>query len=233
MQPTAGTILLVEDEESIYRIVSAYLEHEGYQVIWEDNGETALLRLAERQPDLVILDLMLPGMDGTELAARIRRDSDVYILMLTARSEEADRVAGLRIGADDYMTKPFSPRELVARVQAILRRRRTAPTAAPDSGLHFAHMQIDPERREVRAGGHPLDLTTTEFDVLLALARHAGKVLSREQIIDLVWGADFFGTDRVVDVYVGQVRRKLEAATGATLIRTVRGVGYQLTDSTL
>jgi two-component system alkaline phosphatase synthesis response regulator PhoP len=164
-------------------------------------------------------------MDGMELAARLRQESDVYILMLTARSEESDRVAGLRIGADDYMTKPFSPRELTARVEAILRRRRTV---IPDSGLQFNNLRIDIDQREVWAGETLLELTTTEFDVLLALARHAGKVLNREQIIDQVWGSDFYGTDRVVDVYVGQVRRKLEAATGKSLIRTVRGVGYRL-----
>jgi two-component system alkaline phosphatase synthesis response regulator PhoP len=227
----AGTILLVEDEASIHRVARAYLEQEGYRVLWVEDGNEVLDMVRQHRPDLVILDLMLPGIDGMEVAALLRQESDVFIMMLTARSEEADRVAGLRIGADDYMTKPFSPRELVARVQAILRRNR--PAAAPDSILRLQHMRIDSDRREAWGGDRQLDLTTTEFDVLLALARHAGKVLSREQIIDLVWGADFFGNDRVVDVYVGQVRRKLEAATGATLIRTVRGVGYQLTDTRL
>lgn len=226
---SAGTIILVEDEVSIQRVASAYLEHEGFQVIWIDNGNDVLETVRQQRPDLVILDLMLPGLDGMEVAARLRQESDVFILMLTARSEEVDRVAGLRIGADDYMTKPFSPRELVARVQAILRRRRAATTS--EHTLRFTHVQIDPERREVRAADQSLDLTTTEFDVLLALARHAGKVLSREQIIDLVWGDNFFGNDRVVDVYVGQVRRKLEAVTGQVLVRTVRGVGYQFTDT--
>ncbi|MFP4439773.1 MAG: response regulator transcription factor [Chloroflexaceae bacterium] len=223
-----GTVLIVDDEASIRNVTRAYLEHAGFQVVCADNGPEALTLAQQQQPDLIILDLMLPGMDGMEVAARLRQESDVYILMLTARSEEADRVAGLRIGADDYLTKPFSPRELVARVQAILRRRRGA--AAPDNPLRFQHVRVDAERREAWAHDQPLDLTTTEFDVLLALTRHTGKVLSREQLMDLVWGADFYGTDRVVDVYVGQVRRKLEAATGATLIRTVRGVGYKFTD---
>jgi two-component system alkaline phosphatase synthesis response regulator PhoP len=227
----AGTILIVDDEESIQRVARAYLEHEGYTVLGTTDGSEALELAQQQRPDLVILDLMLPGMDGMEVAARLRAESEVFILMLTARSEEADRVAGLRIGADDYMTKPFSPRELVARVQAILRRRR--PVAAADMTLRFQQLQIDPERRAVEVAGSTLDLTTTEFDVLLALARHAGKVLNREQIIDLVWGADFYGNDRVVDVYVGQVRRKLEAASGEVLIRTVRGVGYQFTASRL
>jgi two-component system alkaline phosphatase synthesis response regulator PhoP len=224
-----GTILVVEDEAGIRNVLRAYLEHAGFRVLFVDNGADAPAAVQRLAPDLVILDLMLPGMDGMEVAARLREQSDVYILMLTARTEEADRVAGLRIGADDYLTKPFSPRELVARVQAILRRRRSeAPPQ--DSALRFQHTHIDPDRREVWAGDQPIDLTTTEFDVLFALMRHAGKVLSREQVIDLVWGHNFYGTDRVVDVYVGQVRRKLEAVAGTTLIRTVRGVGYQFVD---
>jgi two-component system, OmpR family, alkaline phosphatase synthesis response regulator PhoP len=231
MVAMAGTILVVEDEGSIRTVIRTYLEHEGFRVLLADNGPEALDVAEHEQPDLVVLDLMLPGMDGMEVAARLRERSDVYILMLTARSEEADRVAGLRLCADDYLTKPFSPRELVARVHAILRRRRTPAT--PDSGLRFEHIRIVPESREAWAAEQLLDLTTTEFDVLLALTRHANKVLSRNQIIDLVWGVDFYGTDRVVDVYVGQVRRKLEAATGETLIRTVRGVGYQFVDAPL
>ncbi len=224
-----GTILLVEDEASIRNVARAYLEQAGYTVLAADNGNAALRMATEHQPDLIILDLMLPEMDGMEVAARIRETSDVYIIMLTARSEEADRVAGLRIGADDYLTKPFSPRELVARVQAVLRRRRQAPQPA-DRTLRFTSLRIDPDSRDVWVGDQTLELTTTEFDVLLALARHAGKTLSREQLIEHVWGSDFYGTDRVVDVYVGQVRRKIESASGETLIRTVRGVGYKFID---
>jgi two-component system alkaline phosphatase synthesis response regulator PhoP len=226
-----GTILIVEDEASIRRVARAYLEQEGFNVVETDNGGEVLDIVREQRPDLVILDLMLPGIDGMEIAARLRQESEVFILILTARSEEADRVAGLRLGADDYMTKPFSPRELVARVLAILRRRRQV--SETDTTLRFEHLRVNTERREACAGNRTLDLTTTEFDVLLALARHAGKVLNREQIIDMVWGSDFYGNDRVVDVYVGQVRRKLESATGTTLIRTVRGVGYQFTDTPL
>lgn len=223
-----GTILIVEDEASIRNVARAYLEHAGFRVVCTDNGLDALTLAREHPPDLIVLDLMLPGMDGMEVAARLRESSDVFILMLTARSEEADRVAGLRIGADDYLTKPFSPRELVARVEAILRRRRG--TVAPDQVLRFRHIRIDPQSREAWAHEQPLDLTTTEFDVLLALARHHNKTLNREQIIELVWGGDFYGTDRVVDVYVGQVRRKVESAIGETLIRTVRGIGYRFID---
>ncbi|MCB9099193.1 MAG: response regulator transcription factor [Anaerolineales bacterium] len=226
------TILVVEDEASIRNITRVYLEQEQYRVICTDNGQEALIMARRHKPDLIVLDLNLPGMDGMEVTARLRQESDVYILMLTARTEETDRVAGLRIGADDYLTKPFSPHELVARVQAILRRSRTAAGHLSTAGnvLRFPHLEIDPDRHEVRTGGQLIDLTTTEFSVLQELARHAGRVLTREQLIDRVWGQDFYGTDRVVDVYVGQVRRKLEQATGETLIQTVRGIGYKFVD---
>jgi two-component system, OmpR family, alkaline phosphatase synthesis response regulator PhoP len=224
------TILVVEDELNIQNVIRTYLESENFRVVCVDNGPEVLARAREVKPDLVIMDLMLPGMDGMEVTARLRQESDVYILMLTARSEETDRVAGLRIGADDYLTKPFSPRELVARVQAILRRRRES--APPGSTLCFEHVCIDPDRFEARTpDGPPIELTPTEFKVLLELARHAGRVLTREQLMDLAWGPDFYGTDRVVDVYVGQVRRKLEQASGETLIQAVRGVGYKFVDA--
>jgi two-component system, OmpR family, alkaline phosphatase synthesis response regulator PhoP len=228
---TAGHILVVDDEASIRTIARAYLEQAGFRVTCIDNGAEALRLALAEPPDLILLDLNLPGMDGIEVAARLREASDVFIMMLTARSDESDRVAGLRIGADDYLTKPFSPRELVARVEAILRRRRGAPQR--DQTLRFRHVVVDPDARVASAAGQSLELSPTEFDLLLALARHPNRALSREQLIDLVWGADFYGTDRVVDVYVGQVRRKLEAATGATLIATVRGVGYRFTDERL
>jgi len=227
------TILVVEDEVSIRNVARVYLEQANYRVVDADNGPAAIDMARQYQPDLIVLDLNLPGMDGMEVTARLRQESDVYILMLTARSEEADRVAGLRIGADDYLTKPFSPQELVARVQAILRRRRSAGENSPAaSTLRFKNIEIEPDRHEASVDGQPLDLTTTEFGVLLELARHAGRVLTREQLIDRVWGQDFYGTDRVVDVYVGQVRRKLEQVTGQTLIQTVRGIGYKFTDET-
>jgi len=225
---TRPTILVVEDEASIQRVVRTYLESAGYQVIRSENGAEALALAQAHRPDLIILDLNLPGMDGMEVAARLRERSDVYILMLTARAEEADRVAGLKIGADDYLTKPFSPRELVARVEAILRRQRRA--APPDNVRRFRHLTIDPDRYETTTPNGPLELTPTEFKVLWELALHAGRVLTREQLLDRVWGIDFYGNERVVDVYVGQVRRKLEEATGEPLIETVRGVGYKLVD---
>jgi two-component system alkaline phosphatase synthesis response regulator PhoP len=169
-------------------------------------------------------------MDGMEVAARLRQNSDVYILILTARGEETDRVAGLRIGADDYLTKPFSPRELVARVEAILRRHRGGPKAAT-SALNFTHLTIDPESYEAVVDGQELKLTVTEFQVLWELARNAGRILTRDQLINQVWGAEFYGNDRVVDVYVGQIRRKLQDAANTSLIETVRGVGYKFVDT--
>lgn len=229
MNRMKAKILVVEDEPSIRNIVGTYLENDGYFVSAAVDGQSALVKAREWQPDLVILDLNLPGMDGLEVAKQLQMDSDVYILILSARNEEGDRVTGLRVGADDYLTKPFSPREMVARVDAILRRRRDGRVG---SRSHvFAHVKIDPDHYEVRAGGELIELTRTEFDVLLELARNSGRVLTREQLIDSVWGAGFYGNDRVVDVYVGQVRRKLEQATGESLIVTVRGVGYKFVDS--
>jgi two-component system alkaline phosphatase synthesis response regulator PhoP len=225
------TILVIDDEASIRNVAKAYLEHAGYRVLCATTGPEGLQMALDHQPDLIVLDLMLPGMDGMEITARLRAHSDVFILMLTARSEEMDRVAGLRVGADDYLTKPFSPRELVARVEAILRRQRGK--TAKGSLMRFAHLEIDPDAREARAAGQLLDLTPTEFDLLLVLARNHNRVLSREDLIDKVWGADFYGTDRVVDVYISQLRRKIETMTGANVIRTVRGVGYRFVDPPL
>lgn len=221
-----GKILVVEDEAAIRNVVRTYLESANFQVECVESGDRALDAAHTFAPDLVVLDLMLPGMDGMEVAARLREESDVYILMLTARSEEVDRIAGLRMGADDYLTKPFSPRELVARVEAMLRRPRTS-TPAPSTAITFGSIQVNPSSMEVRVNDVLLDLTATEFTLLQEFARHAGRVLTRDQIIDLVWGNDFFGTDRIVDVYVGQVRRKLEQAGAPDVIQTVRGVGYK------
>lgn len=223
-------ILVVEDEHAIQTVIRTYLESAGYEVHLAMSGQEGLDLARTFAPDLVILDLMLPGMDGMEVTARLRDESDVYILMLTARSEEMDRVAGLRMGADDYLTKPFSPRELVARVEAILRRRRNG-SPSPAAELQLPHLRIAPDRVEAYAGDTLLDLTTTEFKLLFELANNAGRVLTREQIIERVWGDDFYGTDRIVDVYVGQVRRKIEDAVGKPLIQTVRGVGYKLIDA--
>lgn len=223
-----GKILVVEDESSIQTIIRTYLTNAGFTVVSSDNGLEALTLAAEANPDLVVLDLNLPGMDGLDVAVRLREQSEVYILMLTARGEEIDRITGLRLGADDYLTKPFSPRELVARVEAMLRRRRTV--AFRSHLIRLQNVAIDVDGHVAYAGGHALDLTVTEFQVLWALVNHAGRVLTREQLMAQVWGANYYGTERVVDVYVGQVRRKLQEATGKVLIETVRGVGYKFVD---
>lgn len=222
-------ILVVDDEASIRHILRTYLESAGFEVKCIDNGPDALTWNRLEKPDLIVLDLNLPGMDGIEVAARIREESDVYILMLTARGEEDDRVVGLRMGADDYLTKPFSPRELVARVEAVLRRQRDAkPTLSRQ--LNFEYLSIDPDAHEAKTPQGNLSLTVTEFQVLWLLASNAGRVLTREQLLDQVWGEEFYGNDRVVDVYVGQVRRKLQDATNMVLIETIRGIGYKFND---
>lgn len=222
-------ILVVDDEASIRHILRTYLESSGFEVTCIDNGPDALTWNRQHQPDLIVLDLNLPGMDGIEVAARIREESDVYILMLTARGEEEDRISGLRLGADDYLTKPFSPREFVARVEAVLRRQRDSqPTLSRK--LAFRHLSIDPDSHEAVTEQGPLHLTATEFQVLWLLTSNAGRVLTRDNLVEQVWGEEFYGNDRVVDVYVGQVRRKIQEATGEILIDTIRSVGYKFVD---
>ncbi|MEM7801750.1 MAG: response regulator transcription factor [Chloroflexota bacterium] len=221
-------ILIIEDERSIQTVIRTYLENASYTVYCADDGLEGLELFREQNPDLVILDLNLPNIDGLKIASQMRDESDVYILMLTARSEEDDRIAGLKIGADDYMTKPFSPRELVARVEAILRRSRQSD----ETTLHlsFKHVTLHLDAHEVYAGEDKVDFTPTEFKLLRTLMNNHGVVLSRDQLVSRVWGSNYYGNDRVVDVYVGQVRRKLEEATGKLLIETVRGVGYKFID---
>lgn len=221
-------ILVVEDERAIQNVIKTYLENAGYHVLCASDGLEGLDLFREYEPRLVILDLNLPTIDGMEVAATMRAESDCYILMLTARSEEDDRISGLKIGADDYITKPFSPREMVARVEAVLRRSRTGE----DQGLHlkFRHVILHLDAHEVYASGEKIVMTPTEFKLLRTLMKNHGAVLSREQLVTRVWGSNYYGNDRVVDVYVGQVRRKLEEATGEILIETVRGVGYKFID---
>ena len=223
-----ANILVIDDEESIRSIVEAYLKAEGDTVYLAEDGVQGLALFRRYQPDLVILDIMLPGMNGLEVLQHIRRESQVYVLMLTAKSEEMDRVIGLTVGADDYLTKPFSPRELTARVKAILRRGRSAEDSQV---LAFQHLRIDGQRHEVCRDGDPVDLTALEFRLLRLLATYAGKVLSREQLLEQVWGYDFYGDDRVVDVHIGHIRQKLEAnPADPQFILTVRGVGYKFGD---
>ena len=228
-----ATILVVDDEESILNVVEAYLKGDGHTVYLARDGVSGLATFRRHNPDIVILDVMLPEMDGMEVLQHIRRESSVYVLMLTAKSEEFDRVMGLTIGADDYLTKPFSPRELVARVKAILRRGRNA---AQDERqiLTFKHLKIDIARHEVERDGEPIELTLLEFNLLATLATYAGMVLSREQLLERVWGYDFYGEVRVVDVHIGHIRQKLEIdQANPQFIETVRGVGYKFTDKPL
>ncbi len=225
----AATILVVDDERPIVDLVASYLAAEGYTVHRAYDGPSALTLARNVRPDLVVLDVMLPGIDGIEVCRRLHQETSVYVVMLTARSEEVDKLIGLSIGADDYLTKPFSPRELVARVKAVLRRSRQAPDKAQERPpLQFDRLVIDPERREVRRDGTLIELTPREFDLLYTMARQPGRVFTREELLQRVWGRDFTGIDRVVDVHVGTMRRKLEDdPADAALIQTVRGVGYK------
>jgi two-component system, OmpR family, alkaline phosphatase synthesis response regulator PhoP len=225
-------ILVVDDEPSIVSTLRAYLEQEGYTVCVAADGPAALKAAHLLKPDLIVLDVMLPGMDGFEVLQQLRRESDVYVLMLTAKSDETDKIIGLSVGADDYMTKPFSPRELVARVKAVLRRGRAGSNRDPV--LIFRRLRIDPGARQAWKDGNLLDLTAIEFDLLNALANHRGRVLSREQLIEQVWGADYYGDERVVDVHLGHLRRKIEEdPANPALIATVRGAGYRFEDEVI
>lgn len=225
-----ATILVIDDEESILNVVEAYLKGDGNTVYLARDGAQGLAAFRRHNPDLVILDIMLPEIDGLEVLQQIRRESEVYVMMLTAKSEEFDRVMGLTVGADDYLTKPFSPRELLARVKAILRRGRN--TAQDESQIFtFQHLKIDTARHEVERDGELLELTALEFKLLATLVTYAGMVLSREQLLERVWGYDYYGEDRVVDVHIGHIRQKLEYdPADPQFIVTVRGVGYKFAD---
>jgi two-component system alkaline phosphatase synthesis response regulator PhoP len=220
-------ILIVDDEQSIVDLITAYLRADGFEVLAAGDGLTGLKTARVEKPDLIVLDLMLPGMDGIEVLAQLRRDSNVYVILLTAKSEETDKIVGLSIGADDYVTKPFSPRELVARIKAALRRLSAGSGQEAADLLVFEHVRIDPAGRKAWVDGDEIEMTTTEYDLLVALARHRGMVLSREQLLEKVWGYDYYGDTRVVDVHVGHVRQKLGSES---LITTVRGVGYRFED---
>ncbi len=222
-----SSILVIDDEIKIRNLVEAYLQAEAYTVYTAADGPQGLALFRHHQPDLVILDIMLPGMDGLEVLQHIRRESDVYVLMLTAKSEETDRIIGLTVGADDYLTKPFSPRELVARVKAILRRGRNT-AQDEEQVLTFPHIRIDAQRHEVWRNGVQIELTALEFKLLKTLATYAGMVLDRNQLLEKVWGYDYYGDARVVDVHIGHIRHKLEAdPANPQHIITIRGVGYK------
>jgi two-component system alkaline phosphatase synthesis response regulator PhoP len=221
-------ILVVDDEASILDVVSAYLRADGYQVDTATDGGAALKAARAFKPDLIVLDVMLPGMDGIDVLTQLRRESDVYVILLTAKAQETDKVVGLSVGADDYLTKPFSPRELAARVKAALRRLRRSPGLPPEGVLAYEHIRIDSPSRRVWVDEQPVELTAMEFDLLKALAEMPGRVMSREQLLEKVWGHDYYGEIRVVDVHVGHIRRKLG---GDRFITTVRGAGYRFEDA--
>ncbi len=228
-------ILVVDDEQNIINLVTAYLQKEGYQVHTAMDGPSGLKAAWALKPDLIVLDVMLPGMDGIDVLTQLRRESDVYVIMLTAKSEQTDKITGLSVGADDYLTKPFSPRELVARIKAALRRYgQPGGNATENRVLAFKHMRIDVDARQVWKNEQAVELTAIEFDLLHALAEHRGRVLSREQLLERVWGHDFYGEVRVVDVHLGHVRKKIETDPAQPeLIITVRGAGYRFEDETL
>jgi DNA-binding response OmpR family regulator len=221
----SGPALVIEDDEAIGALVGAYLEQAGFDVIRECTGEGGLNAAERQQPRFVVLDLGLPDYDGFELCRRLRDAADVPILILTARDEEADRVIGLELGADDYVTKPFSPRELVARVRAVLR--RVDPAPSDPQLIEVGQLRIDLRSRTVTMAETSIALRTLEFELLAELARHAGHVVTRDRLLDRVWGLSFAGGTRTVDVHVAQLRKKL----GRQLIQTVRGVGYRILES--
>ena len=223
-------VLVVDDESELANVVAGYLRREGFSVDIAHDGPEAVAQARTHRPDLVVLDIMLPGFDGIEVCRQLRRFSDAYVIMLTARDEEVDKVVGLSVGADDYLVKPFSPRELIARVQAMLRRPRTERAAASGTAvLRFADVVVDPESREVTRDGQAVPLTRTEFDLLATLAGRPRAAFTRRQLLDAAWGEGWYGDEHVVDVHVAHLRDKLgDDAVTPRYIRTVRGVGYGL-----
>ena len=220
-------ILVVDDEAGIRELVGSYLRNEGFEVDEAVSGEEALARFGQGGHDLIVLDLRLPGLGGLDVLREIRRTSAVYVIVLTARADETDKLIGLELGADDYVTKPFSPRELVARVRAVLRRRRDGDSEADDV-IRFDGLTIDIGGHEVRVGDAVVELTSLEFQLLVALAEAPGRVFTRRQLIERVWGWDFYGDERLVDVHVGNLRKAIgDAADEPRFVGTVRGVGYK------
>jgi DNA-binding response OmpR family regulator len=217
---------VVDDEAPIREVIRRYLVADGFQVVEAADGESALEQFTAHAPDVVVLDVMMPGIDGIEVLRRIRTRSDAYVMMVTARTEETDRLIGLSVGADDYISKPFSPRELVARVKMLQRRPRSAATDG--STVEFGELTINAERREVLVSEQPIELSALEFDLLATLTGAPGRVFSRRQLIDRVWGPDFYGDERVVDVHIRNLRRALgDDADAPRWVGTVRGVGYK------
>ena len=223
------TILVVDDEPEIVRLVRSYLEQEGYRVVTAYNGEEALYASRHEKPDLVVLDVLMPKMDGLEFTRRVRREQDIPIIMLTARADETDRIVGLEMGADDYVTKPFSPREVVARVRAVLRRSQPADKKSEPPMLRAGPITLDRSTHVVTVGDEPVDLTPTEFDVLATLMRKTGRVYSRTEILEAVQGVAFEAYERTVDAHIKNLRQKIESDPGnPQYVLTVRGAGYRL-----
>jgi two-component system alkaline phosphatase synthesis response regulator PhoP len=221
-------ILVIDDEPSIINLVTAYLKPEGFEVYTATDGNAGLKAARTYKPDVIILDLMLPGLDGLEVLTHLRRESQVYVILLTAKTEETDRVIGLSIGADDYVTKPFSPRELVARIKSALRRLQAEPrVGAQRSILAFRHVRIDVSAHQVSVDGRSIELTAVEFELLKTLAEAHGRVLTREQLLEKVWSGTYFGEMRVVDVHLGHIRQKFSLEG---IITTIRSVGYRFED---
>ena len=229
---TAARVLVIDDAAPIIDLIRGYLEREGMEVSSATDGEAGLELIRERAPDVVVLDLMLPGLDGFEVLRRARAFSDAYVIMLTSRAEEIDRIVGLSLGADDYLVKPFSPRELVARIRALLRRPRAATGLAGDTVWRSGDLAVDPRRRTVTRADELVALTTIEFDLLATLIREPGVVHSRQQLLDQVWGGDYVGDEHVVDVHLANLRRKLgDDPARPRFIETVRGVGYRFREA--
>jgi two-component system, OmpR family, alkaline phosphatase synthesis response regulator PhoP len=220
-------ILLVDDEPNIVQLARMYFEREGFRIDSVGDGKSALEAVGRLKPALMVLDIMLPEVDGLEVCRRLRaQNCSLPILMLTARDDDIDKIIGLELGADDYLTKPFNPRELVARVKAILRREVRAAQPAGGSALHIGNLVIDPASREVTISGQSINLRAQEFDLLMTLAEHKGMVLTREQLLEKAWGFEYYGQSRTVDVHIGHLRRKLE--NSSVHIETVTGIGYKL-----
>jgi DNA-binding response OmpR family regulator len=223
---TSELILLVDDEPSIIKLARMYFERDGFRVLEAVDGEAALEAIAKHHPALIVLDVMLPKLDGLDVCRKLRASGDqTPIIMLTARDEDIDKILGLELGADDYLTKPFNPRELTARVKAVLRRSDNKKQG-DGKPIHRGDLSIDPTSREASIASRTLDLRTQEFDLLLTLAEQPGRVFTREQLLQLAWGFDFYGQTRTVDVHIAHLRKKLEG--GSVVIETVTGVGYKL-----
>jgi DNA-binding response OmpR family regulator len=220
----ANTILVVDDEKNIVQLARLYLGNEGFRVEEAHDGKQALEKARAVKPDLIVLDIMMPEMDGLTVCKELRKTSGVPVIILTARNDDIDKIVGLEVGADDYMTKPFNPRELVARVKAVLR--RSQGSVAPEAVLEVGDVRLDPLRREVTVAGKPISLRAKEFDLLAAFMRYEGVVLDRERLLSLVWGQDFYGDTRTIDVHVAWLREKLSGAKAR--VQTVWGVGYKL-----